>query len=301
MLRRHFNATTIIAIVALVFAMTGGAFAVVGKAGGSPSAVAAKKKVKKKGKAKVLRGPKGETGPAGAAGATGPAGPQGPAGPTGPAGKGEKGEKGDTGPEGPKGATGPDGKSIVTGSPTVVECAAGGMTAEVEGSGTKTAICNGENGAPGAPGPEGNIKKYLPKGMTETGAWGAIYEAAGAESSFAVPMSFNIPLEQGVSASYYIKHGEGMGEGECTSVGSGHCAPSIENGNCKGNFDEPGASEGYLCAFEETSKNATGLKAFGGDIALHTIGGGKSGAEVLFTSVAAGQVSIDGTWAVTAK
>jgi len=113
MFRRHFNATTVVAIVALVFAMTGGAFAVTSK-GGSKSPVASVAKKKKK-KAKVLRGPRG---PKGATGATGPAGTQGPAGPQGPAGvtgaKGDKGEtglKGDTGEKGDKGEKGDTGEA----------------------------------------------------------------------------------------------------------------------------------------------------------------------------------------------
>src|SRR5881394_3694847 len=84
-IRRNLNVPTAVAVVALVFAMTGGAFAAKDYATGS------KQSSGKRGP----KGPKGDTGP--------------------------KGDKGDTGPQGPKGDTGdpwtaggflPSGKSL---------------------------------------------------------------------------------------------------------------------------------------------------------------------------------------------
>ncbi len=92
--RLRLSPATAIAVVALVFAMVGGAFAA-GNSGSSSSAVASKKKPKPK------RGPTGPTGPAGAPGSAGGAGPQGPAGPA--------GKDGSTGPTGPTGAAGANG------------------------------------------------------------------------------------------------------------------------------------------------------------------------------------------------
>jgi Collagen triple helix repeat (20 copies) len=95
--RRNLNLPTAIAVVALVFAMTGGAFAAKDYVGAS------------KGK-QSLRGPKGPRGPRGL---QGPEGPQGS--------KGDTGAKGETGSQGPKGDTGdpwtaggflPSGKSL---------------------------------------------------------------------------------------------------------------------------------------------------------------------------------------------
>lgn len=93
-IRRSLSLPTAIAVVALVFAMTGGAFAAKDYVTGPAKAS----------KHKSKRGPRGLRGPRGK---HGPRGPQGP--------------KGDTGPQGPKGATGdpwtaggflPSGKSL---------------------------------------------------------------------------------------------------------------------------------------------------------------------------------------------
>lgn len=79
--RRSFNVPTAVAVVALVFAMTGGAFAAKDYVTGPAHA-------SKKGK----RGPRGLRGPRGPKGLIGP--------------KGDTGAKGERGPEGPKGETG---------------------------------------------------------------------------------------------------------------------------------------------------------------------------------------------------
>jgi hypothetical protein len=107
--RLHLSPATVIAGLALVFAMTGGAYAakkylITSTKQISPSVL------------KQLQGKAGAPGAAGAQGAQGPAGPGGPAGPSGSGGaKGEtgpagvKGEKGATGATGAKGATGETG------------------------------------------------------------------------------------------------------------------------------------------------------------------------------------------------
>jgi len=96
-IRRNLNLPTAIAVVALVFAMTGGAYAAKSYVNGSA----------KDSKAKAKQGPRGPRGK------RGPQGPKGPTGPTGP--------KGDTGAQGPKGVAGdpwtvggvlPSGKSL---------------------------------------------------------------------------------------------------------------------------------------------------------------------------------------------
>ena len=106
-IRRNLSLPTAIAVVALVFAMTGGAFAAKGVVAGPSKA--SKHKRHKSGK-RGRRGPRGKRGPQGIPG------PQGDAGP-----KGDTGAKGDTGPQGPQGDTGspwtaggvlPSGKSL---------------------------------------------------------------------------------------------------------------------------------------------------------------------------------------------
>jgi hypothetical protein len=97
-LRTRFGIPGLIATVALVFAMTGGAFA-------AKYLITSTKQISPS----VLKKLKGAAGPAGAPGAPGAQGPAGPGGPAGAAGK--DGVTGATGPTGAKGATG------ATGSP----------------------------------------------------------------------------------------------------------------------------------------------------------------------------------------
>lgn len=112
--RRHVTPAGVIAVFALVFAMTGGAYAAKRYLITSTSQISPKVLKSLKGAA----GKNGSNGVAGANGATGPAGPTGPGGGTGAAGaqgsqgsagtaglKGEKGEKGDTGSPWPAGGT----------------------------------------------------------------------------------------------------------------------------------------------------------------------------------------------------
>lgn len=101
----------VIAVIALVFAMAGGAYAAGGGLSGKQKKEVEKiaKKVSKPGPA-GKQGPAGPAGPAGAAGAKGDAGAKGEKGEKGDKGdkgeKGERGEKGEEGPEGPEGAEG---------------------------------------------------------------------------------------------------------------------------------------------------------------------------------------------------
>jgi Collagen triple helix repeat (20 copies) len=101
------KAGLIVAIVALVAATVGGAYAA---KGGNPPASASKKKSKAK---KGPRGPRGKTGPAG------PAGPQGPAGSNGNDGSngnnGSDGKEGKQGPQGDPGSQGPEGSPWTAG------------------------------------------------------------------------------------------------------------------------------------------------------------------------------------------
>jgi hypothetical protein len=108
-IRRRINPTTLIAVLALVFAMTGGAYAakkylITSTKQISPSVL------------KSLQGKAGVNGAQGAAGAAGPQGPAGPQGAAGPAGaKGETGSAGKEGPQGKQGATGATGAKGTSG------------------------------------------------------------------------------------------------------------------------------------------------------------------------------------------
>jgi hypothetical protein len=149
------KAGLIIAVIALVFAMVGGAFAAKGALTGKQ-----KKEVEKIAKKY--------------AGKTGPAGPQGPA--------GTNGTNGKDGANGKDGTNGTNGKSVTTGNAALAECEEGGITVEVEGTpATKKKVCNGEEGKEGSPWTAGGT---LPPEKTETGAWVPI--------SFPIPLAAKI-------------------------------------------------------------------------------------------------------------
>ncbi len=98
--RMHVSPTTVIASLALVFAMTGGAYAA------SKVLITSTKQISPK----VLKSLQGKAGAAGVPGAPGSAGPQGPAGVA-----GAKGETGSQGPEGKEGKQGTPGANGQTG------------------------------------------------------------------------------------------------------------------------------------------------------------------------------------------
>jgi hypothetical protein len=106
-LRTRFGIPGVISVIALVFAMFGGAYAASNSSGGPKATASAKAK-------KGPRGPKGATGPAGPAGAQGPAGAKGDAGANGS--NGSNGATGPTGATGAKGATGATGATGSTGA-----------------------------------------------------------------------------------------------------------------------------------------------------------------------------------------
>ena len=181
-IRKQITPATVLAFVALVFAVTGGAFAATGggsgggssaKAGASvtPTATAAKAKAKPKSKAGA-RGPAGPKGAMGATGATGPAGAQGAQGVAGAA--GPKGETGSTGLQGPEGKEGKEGKT----------------------------------------GPEGKsgFTENLPEGKTLKGDWSvfAHVSSGGAAGSEWGSVSFGIPVENEAGESptpVYVREG----------------------------------------------------------------------------------------------
>jgi len=114
--RIHLTPGTVIATLALVFAMTGGAYAA------SKYLITSTKQISPK----VLKALKGASGKAGANGAQGPAGPAGATGPGGPQGPG--GAQGPGGPGGPAGAPGKDGKDGTNGTTGFTETLPSGKT-----------------------------------------------------------------------------------------------------------------------------------------------------------------------------
>jgi hypothetical protein len=201
----------IISIVALVAALSGGAYAASGALNGKQ-----KKEVEKI--AKKYSGKPGANGTNGTNGAKGDTG--------------AAGSNGTNGTNGSPGGSGADGKSveatpIATGEPTACE-EQGGVEYEVEGSGNVAEICNGKEGSPWAVG-------GLPKGATETGAWSfsASEASADSEGKVFVAFSFPVPLSSPIQSGTKVHFTGAFGDSTCT-----------------GTAVEPTAPEGSMCIYE---------------------------------------------------
>jgi hypothetical protein len=257
-----------VAIVALVMALVGGAYAAGGLA---PSQEKQVKKIAKK-----------YAGKPGAPGAIGPTGPN--------------GTNGKDGTNGTNGSAGAAGKSVVTGTATNAECPgsnpSGGVTVEVEGSGVKKKVCNGKEGSPWTAG------GTLPEGQTEKGVWSVAFTASAAQQVGSSPISFNIPLAAPIGIGNVFLIGIEEGEGELKQ------SPAIPS-HCEGTVANPGAAAGNLCAFTKLKINAEDISALGAKFANPAEGGGETagtpGAVLGVGSTGAGLVLADGTWAVTGK
>ncbi len=279
-LRKHITPATVLAFVALVFAVTGGAFAASGNGGGTerssgigrqatasltrgnPVATAAKSKAKSKTKA----GPRGPAGPAGKNGATGATGPAGPAGATGPG--GAAGAKGETGAQGPQGSP----------------------------------------GTPGATGPEGKsgFTETLPKGKTEQGVWAVSGQSGVATGA----ISFVIPLESAPAVDYVNENGQEL-------TGTGAQTPAVCTGSAVNPTAPEGTLCVYATSGRETNVSTVtndnevlhaGWK-WGVSVDNGVTGSPATatpfGAEVYVISenIESGgrEVHVEGTWAVTAE
>ncbi|HKT83797.1 MAG TPA: hypothetical protein VJQ84_08175 [Solirubrobacterales bacterium] len=210
-LRTRFGIPGVISVIALVFAMFGGAYAASNSSDGGKATASAKAK-------------KGPRGPKGPKGDTGPAGPQGPAGPA--------GAKGDTGTAGSSGANGKDGVGVTTAAASPAECPSGG-TKFTSASGTSH-VCNGEGGS------GGGFPETLPSEKTETGIWGSGLQTPQGRHTF--PISFPIPLEE--SPIPVIVGAEESSKPGCPGRGGGPLPPT-------GAYEPtiPEADPGRLCIY----------------------------------------------------
>lgn len=167
MFRHRLGAPGVISVIALVFAMMGGAYAANSNSG---KATASKSKAKK--------GPAGPRGPKGATGATGPTGATGATGPAGANGK--------------DGAAGANGKSVEVLAGAAGCGTPGGSTVQIEGeSSTAQEVCNGEEGSPWTAG------GVLPPEQTETG-----FIADRGTGAVAIQISFSIPLPAAIDSNH---------------------------------------------------------------------------------------------------
>jgi hypothetical protein len=216
-IRRRATYANIVMTLALVFTMTGGAYAA------KKYLITSTKQISPK-VLKELQGKAGAPGAPGASGAQGAPGPQGAAGSQGP-----------VGPQGAAGVDGKDGVSVTSAAASASQCKAGGTVfTSASGQGK---VCNGEQGKEGTFGGQS-----LPTGKTLTGTY-----AAEAFSEVGVPtsgfgkattgVSFALPVA-GEPTTHYIKVGESP----------------LPTG-CTGTINEPGAEPGNLCVFAENEEN----------------------------------------------
>jgi collagen triple helix repeat protein len=261
-MKRRMNIPLMISIGALLFAMTGGAWATVSSGGGNATASAKK-------------GPPGPRGPRGKPGKVGATGPQGPAGPA--------GAKGDVGAQGAEGKQGKDGTSVVSSSePKGANCKEGGSKF-VAGAST-TYACNGSPWTAGG---------TLPKDATETGAFGPSKETLGPGliepgETIVDSIGFTIPL---VSAPEFIfvpgtASGYGSATG-CAGVVGG--IPKAASGKfCVYMGTETGFGSATASAFRLEDQSAAGADRSGALLEVHCPEGGGN---IACTAA--------GTWAVT--
>ncbi len=215
-IRKRVTYANVAVTLALVFAMSGGAYAA------SRYVITSTKQISPK----VLKSLQGKAGASGAQGLVGAQGAAGPAGPQGSA--GAKGENGTNGAAGTS-VTSAEAKAKIG------PCKEGGS--EFKAAAGTTYACNGEKGKEGTFGGQA-----LPAGKTLTGAFAAtgFAEAGFPEPGYSLAetaVSFALPVP-GEPVGHYIPAGE-------TTLPAG----------CTGNVHEPGAEEGNLCVFGESESN----------------------------------------------
>ncbi len=189
-IREQFSTTAIIlSIIALVFALGGGAYAASQQSSGDATASAGK------------QGKRGKPGKPGKPGKEGPQGPVGPVGPQGPAGlPGAKGDPGIQGPKGDEGDEGPGGQSVEAEELPVggqVDCEeTGGVLVKEEDGDPEVPICNGEPGEDGEDGKDGTFDFSIPlePDEVETGAWA--FHANLEDGEVRVPISLPVRLNE---------------------------------------------------------------------------------------------------------
>lgn len=272
------GAGLVVAIIALVVALGGGAYAASATQSAKKSSAGLTKKQEKQVialiKANAKSAPSGAAGPQGAAGTPGAKGDKGPQGE-----KGIQGEKGTDGTNGTNGTPGTNGKSakVTPVAPAAPECQGlGGTLVEVEPE-PAAEVCNGKEGSPWTAGGK------LPVGSTETGTWSL--NATEEDTEVVAPISFPIRLisELGPGTVHF------QGESEFATT-------------CKGEVRFPKADSGNLCVYYRECpgfvcgelENAT-FEFFTDPSG--TEGGGVSG--VLMHFGVTGSAHGFGSWAVT--
>lgn len=244
-----------------------------------------------------------------------------------PGAQGNPGAAGAAGNNGNNGADGEDGKGVVIGTATGAQCVEGGKTVEVEGSGVKTPICNGEEGSPGADGENGacsnaNPDCTLPPNATETGTWGfaGIYSTA---TQPPVPISFSLPLAAPLGPTkVHLINSDGnevrINEND-PSLARELVPPTEGCGSAltpAGTVADPAAATGHLCIYSAVNLDTLPNNVVVGSTMIHSpaLGcegfgclpkfGGSAGADTSGAIMGIGLVGEEtlkmwGTWAVT--
>lgn len=214
--RKRMTYANVAATLALVFAMTGGAYAatkIIIKSTNQISPTVLKKL--------KTKGPAGPAGPAGAAGATGPAGPQGA-----------------PGTNGTNGTDGTNGVSVTTESfnGKSGSCTAGGVN--VKSASATVPVCNGKEGPEG---PAGPIGPSLPEGTEESGTWafGPAFEGILGR----VAISFSIPLETAPTGKVHVIN-------ESTKMEIEKPGVEVSQSFCEGTYQDPTVkNDGEACVY----------------------------------------------------
>ncbi len=269
-IKARMTLTNAMMTLALVFAMSGGAFAA------KHYIITSTKQISPK-VLKALAGKTGRAGPQGPAGLAGPQGPQGPAGPVGLAGAAGK-----------NGASGSNGTSATTAAFSGAKngCGEGGV--EIKSASAPVSVCNGSPWTAGG---------TLPKGATETGMYTLWTTAAAKEEPKTTAISFSVPLS--APAVETVVH---LGE-----TPSAPCKGSVEKPEAEA---PTAGKAPNLCLFEgETLETVPpqGLELFPGGGDFHpgsqgSPGGpgvGRTGAILIFLTTKTGSVNAEGTYAVT--
>jgi hypothetical protein len=255
-----------VAIVALIVALTGTAFAAA-KLNGTQ-----KKEVEK-----IAKKFAGKPGAPGAQGAQGPVGPQGPGGP-----------KGDTGPEGKKGDKGDEGiagKSVeVTpiAAGDAFECEErGGALVKNEGAVSGVEVCAGRQGEKGEPWTAGGV---LPPNSSEYGSW-AVSGSESDEAGLVTAIPFFLPMPVAEMTASEVHY-----QGEGVSFFS----------HCGSNGESPEAEPGQLCVYNNSMDDFIHANYIAIENAAFREPGAASTGAVLHFAAPDGPVQVSGTYVVRA-
>lgn len=260
-----------VAVVAMLIALTGGAFAASG-------ALTAKQKKEVK-KIAQTEAKKFAT--------AGPAGPQGS-----PGGKGDKGDRGEKGSQGDSGSPGAPGKSVAvseipSGEP--LECDGnGGALVQEAGAASGIEVCTGKAGVAGKEGQPWTPNNTLPAGATEAGTW-AFNGTEADTSGVRVPISFPVKFPFNIKSEHV--HFGTAGEGGAFTAETGLCPAS--------SAFNPKAALGELCIYSSLEQGLVNATFDGAFRLAETIAGAvPAGALLKFTP--SGVAYGAGSFAVTA-